>query len=375
MFERDAIVIGGGLYGCALALHLRRSLARRTLLLEAGQDLVGRASWVNQARVHAGYHYPRSLLTAYRSRVNYGHFLEDFGDCIDESFAKYYAIARRFSKVTASQFVRFCERIGAPLEDAPEDVRELFDPGLVEDVFKVREVAFDADKLRAKFAHELEAEGVEVWRRCEASRIARAGDDGLVLTCRHGEEDVEVLAGSVFNCTYSRLNRLLASSGLPLIPLKHELTEIALVEVPEPLREIGVTVMCGPFFSTMPFPPRGLHSLSHVRYTPHCEWHDGGGAEYEDPYERLARVRKESAFVQMVRDARRYLPALEDCRHVESIWEVKAVLPRSELDDSRPILYRRDQGLPGLTCILGSKIDNMYDMIEFSSLSSCGGAD
>ena len=26
--------------------------------------------------------------------------------------------------------------------------------------------------------------------------------------------------------------------------------------------------MCGPFFSAMPFPARGLHTLSHVRYTP-----------------------------------------------------------------------------------------------------------
>jgi hypothetical protein len=53
---------------------------------------------------------------------------------------------------------------------------------------------------------------------------------------------------------------------------------MALVEVPEPVRGLGITVMCGPFFSVMPFPPRGLHTLSHVRYTPHEAWSDAAGA-------------------------------------------------------------------------------------------------
>jgi hypothetical protein len=46
------------------------------------------------------------------------------------------------------------------------------------------------------------------------------------------------------------------------------------------------------------------------------------------------------------------------------VWEVKTVLPRSEVDDSRPVLYREDCGLPGLTCMLGAKIDNIYDVLE-----------
>jgi hypothetical protein len=33
-------------------------------------------------------------------------------------------------------------------------------------------------------------------------------------------------------------------------------------------------------------------------------------------------------------------------------------------DDSRPVLYRRDCGLPNLTCMLGAKIDNIYDVLE-----------
>lgn len=83
-----------------------------------------------------------------------------------------------------------------------------------------------------------------------------------------------VSAKYVFNCTYSAINKIISASRLPIIPLKHELAEMALVEVPEPLKHLGITVMCGSFFSIMLFPPRGLHTLSHVRYTPHFYWQE-----------------------------------------------------------------------------------------------------
>ncbi len=49
---------------------------------------------------------------------------------------------------------------------------------------------------------------------------------------------------------------------------------MALMKMPPALNELGITVMDGPFFSLMPFPARSLHTLSHVRYTPHFSWQD-----------------------------------------------------------------------------------------------------
>ena len=68
--------------------------------------------------------------------------------------------------------------------------------------------------------------------------------------------------------------------------------------------------------------------------------------------------------MHMVKDAQRYLPALAECRYIDSLWEVKTVLPRSEVDDSRPILYQAVQGAPGAVCVLGGKIDNIFDIRE-----------
>ncbi|MFQ5504895.1 MAG: NAD(P)/FAD-dependent oxidoreductase [Planctomycetota bacterium] len=361
--DYDAVIVGGGFYGTSLALHLVRSLGRSVVVLEAGKEPLGRASYRNQARVHRGYHYPRSLLTGLRSRVNYTRFLEDYRDCIDDGFEQYYAVGRRNSKVTAEQFCRFCERIEAPLERAPARIKELFNRDLVEDVYLARECAFDASKLRAKLAKDLAALDIEILMETTAERVREAGGSRLSVECAGKDHRRTLTARRVYNCTYSRTNRLLASSGLPAIPLKHELTEIALVEAPEPLEGIGITIMCGPFFSIMPFPARRLHSFSHVRYTPHFEWHDGYDEEYRDPYALLETVER-SNFVRMVKDAERYVPSVADCRQVDSIIEVKTLLPQSEVDDCRPILFKRFTEMPELICILGGKIDNIYEMFE-----------
>ena len=96
----DAVIVGGGFYGARLSLQLRAT-GRTVLLVERESGLLGRASLRNQARVHNGYHYPRSLLTSLRSRLNYARFLEEYDECVDRSFPHYYAIGRGMSKITA----------------------------------------------------------------------------------------------------------------------------------------------------------------------------------------------------------------------------------------------------------------------------------
>lgn len=360
----NAVIIGGGFYGAVLALYLRNQ--RRfddILLLEREVELLTRASYNNQARVHYGYHYPRSYTTAYRSRVNLPRFVHDFPFAVKTDFIKVYAIARRNSRVTARQFVRFCHEIGAEIEPASPSLKQLFEPKLIEEVFLVKEYAFDAIRLRNWAEEELSRHGIEVHRRTQVTKIH--GDFSTrsqSVQCVDATGEVtQVTAGFVFNCTYSGLNQFGGDFTTTQIKLKHEITEMGLMEVPMVLRDLGVTVMDGPFFSIMPFPARNLHSLSHVRYTPHLHWFDRVGV---DPYQRLEQYAKESRVDRMVRDAARYLPALLDVRQVDSLFEVKTVLVKSESDDGRPILFERHESLPNCYSILGGKIDNIYDVLE-----------
>ncbi|MBN9518151.1 FAD-binding oxidoreductase [bacterium] len=376
----DAVVVGGGFYGLYLAEQLAARL-RRVLLCEAGPALMARASYANQARVHNGYHYPRSVLTAVRSRVNFPRFVAEFRPAVDATFEKLYAVARRGSKVTAGQFAEAMRRIGAPVEPAdaatagqfaeamrrigapvePADAAQvrLFDRDLIEDVFRVREYAFDSVRLCDAMAERVRRAGVTVRLNTPVERVWSLSG-GAVRVRAAG---AELVAGLALCCSYAQTNAVAAASGLPVIPLKHELAEMALVELPDALKGLGVTVVDGPFFSCMPFPPRGLHTLSHVRYTPHGHWYDGD-ATHRPAYEVFAAADHTTAFPHMARDAARYLPALARCEYRDSLWEVKTVLPRSEADDSRPILFRPDHGIPNYHVVMGGKIDNVYDVAE-----------
>lgn len=362
----DALVVGAGMYGCYIACLLRQE-GRRVVLLDRAPKLLTRASYANQARVHNGYHYPRSVLTALRSHVNFGRFIDEFRPCIDDSFQMYYAIARQHSKVTARQFERFCRAVGAPLAPAPAGVTARFDDALTEAVFAAEEFAFDAIKLAAEMHARLAHHAVDT-RLGHALTALQRTEQGLLATIETEDGTTQVAARHVFNCTYSNINGVLALGGRPRIPLKHELTEMALVDVPASLKHEGVTVMCGPFFSIMPFPSTPWHTLSHVRYTPHGEWHDR-------PAEALRFANdpeifeKTSHFPSMIRDAARYLPELAACTQRGSLWEIKTVLPQNESDDGRPILWKRDAEWPQLISVMGGKIDNIYDMAaEISSL-------
>ena len=370
--DYDAGVVGGGFFGCSLAVHLARDRRQRVALFEKEDDLLQRASFANQARVHNGYHYPRSLITAIRCRVNFPRFLADYGDCIAGDIETYYAVGRLFSSTTAAQYRRFCESIGAPIRPAPSRIRRLFNPDLVEDVFSVHELSFDAVRLKAHLRRRLLEHAVDVRVGCEVGRVGASGGGGLEISVSTPQGPVTVSAAALYNCAYSGINHVLAASGLPLIHLKHELTEMPIVEVPEEIHGKAFTMMCGPFFSLMPFPPRGLYTLSHVRYTPHAEIHDVSGTHWRDPRTLLRAANRRSHYPQMIRDAARYMPCLSDCKQVDSIWEVKTLLPRSEVDDSRPVLYREDCGIAGLSCVLGGKIDNVYDVLEVMTGAAAG---
>jgi glycine/D-amino acid oxidase-like deaminating enzyme len=362
--EVDSVVIGGGFYGSVIAVYLAKTRGlRKVLLLEREPALMKRASYHNQARIHNGYHYPRSFTTAFRSRVNLPRFVSDWPQVVHRDFTKLYAIARHNSKVTAKQFRRFCDEIGAKIRPVESGVSGLFESRLIEEVFLVEEYAFDSTRLAQWAVEELQRAGVEVHYSTRALSISRSAfHKGLtVLVQPDSGSAFSISSQYVFNCTYSGLNQFSGDFPGTQMGLKHEITEMALMKAPGVLKDMGVTIMDGPFFSMMPFPARGLHTLSHVRYTPHFHWKD---EQMVDPYKILDEYCRATRVDRMIRDVGRYLPAVLEAKYVESLFEVKTVLVKNEGDDGRPILFERHLTMPGCYSVLGGKIDNIYDVLE-----------
>ena len=352
----QAVVIGGGFYGCALALYLR-SAFDTVVVIEEAETLLGRASRVNQARVHAGYHYPRSFVTALRSRQLSARFAKDFPAAMRDDFQMLYAIARRRSKVSTARFLRMFRDMDAGIAPASAADAALFDPALIEGVFACSEFAFDWTVLREHLAARLQRHCIAVATGTQALRVAAHGARAAVELEGCGS----IIADHVFNVTYAGLNRLAEASGHAPLPLKYELAEIVLVEPPTELAGRAVTVMDGPFFSLMPYPERGLTSLTHVRYTPHMSWIDRPGGPAADAV--AAGLPRESRGLHMIRDAQRYLPCTAGLVQRDALFEIKAILT-NERDDGRPILLHRHSAAPWFASIMGGKIDNIYDLFD-----------
>lgn len=475
----DCIIIGGGFFGAYIALQLKEKY-NSILVLEQESDLLLHASLNNQARVHNGYHYPRSLSTAVSSSRHFKTFCNEFKTAIKNDFAKYYAIANIGSKTSSTQFYRLFKQFDIFIESVPHHIKAMFNKKLVSDVFLTREYAFDAAILREILKERLESKKIEIATNTQAVCVredkvglcveiqkighsacnAISADSAIAKAAKHDFATIKINGGDsqsemptlkallgvsgttandfkgelvarpradkqfkplplkekenkilrninrsdfspqtelqketmretrklhaslILNCTYAGINHLLQNSHLPPLPLKFEMTEMALVNVPVSLQDISVTIMDGAFFSLMPYPSKDCYTLSHVRYTPHFAWRDfslesklkaynlqdsnNPLTQATSPYTILQTFKQNatSNFPLMKADARRYMPILESLEYLDSLYEIKTLQIQNEIDDGRPIIFAKDYGLKGFCTIMGGKIDNIYEIAE-----------
>ena len=357
-------VIGGGFYGSVISLFLKKKNdVSDVFLFEKENEIIQRSSLNNQARVHNGYHYPRSFSTAFRSHYNFQKFIKKWPNCIVNDFEKFYGISRSNSKTNSQQFKRFCSQIDVPFERVSQQENMLFNSSLIDEVFRVQEYAFDANNLKRSIFNDLILSNVQINLDSEVIDIKPSKNNKLSIVLKQKEEKKIYDSFSyIFNCTYSNLTKV-DNSFIESKPiLKHELTEILLVDPSREFQNLGFTLLDGPFFSLMPFPKGNCHSLSHVRYTPHYSWIDNKDT---DPSLELKKYDKsQTRFGRIIRDSQRYIPQLANTKYIKSIFEIKTILLKNEFDDGRPILFRESSKIKGLFSVLGSKIDNIFEILE-----------
>lgn len=352
------LIIGGGFYGCCLALFLR-SVSDKVILIEKESTLLNRASSVNQARIHAGFHYPRSATTAVKSNILHRKFKKDFYDALVDDFQMLYAISRRGSKTNAKRFYKMFRDIGAPIRFASFEQKKLFNQKEVEDVFACDELAFNFSVLKERLSEKLLKADIDV--RLSTSLIDLNEDCSGQINAKLSN-DKFLQADYAFNVTYSQINKIIDKVDSKRAKIKHEIAEISLVKPPPQLQSFGVTVMDGEFFSFMPYPTENLYSFTHVRYTPHLSWLDKKNPN--KIFEQYLYEKKISKFEYMRKSAQKLMPLVGKFEYVKSIYEVKTVLLKNEEDDGRPILFHRSPYSSRLISVLGAKIDNIYDLFE-----------
>ncbi len=197
----DKIIIGAGLYGMYAAGYCGKR-GEKVLVLEYDDAPFKRATYINQARVHMGYHYPRSLSTALKSAGYYRRFHEDYGFCILDTFKQIYATSGQFSWTNGQQFKDFCAAAGIMCkEEAPS---AYFKDGAVDGAFLTEEDTYDAWILRDYLMDEIEKlPGVEIRFGARLEVIRKCSDRYEVEYGMSGGADRNVAtAPFVLNATF-----------------------------------------------------------------------------------------------------------------------------------------------------------------------------
>lgn len=363
----DYTIVGSGIYGM-YASRLLAEKGNRVLIIECDGEPFTRASYVNQARVHNGYHYPRSYSTAIKSAKYYERFCRDFDFAINKRFTKIYAISSKYSLTSGAQFEKFCKHAGIPCDRVDPD--KYFNPTVIEAAFETLEYAFDAGKIRDSLNDTLN--NYSSVERVFNTRVVQAerSENYFDLKLSDGRS---IKTSNVINCSYASINQVNALFGYDMFRIKYEIAEIILCDVSSNLKNLGITVMDGPFFSVMPFGDTGLHTLTAVTFTPHktcynnlpsfnCQTNNGSCTETILQNCNTCLERPETAMPYMSQLAKKYLTPENKINYRGSLFAIKPILLASEIDDSRPTVIRNFSKKPGFTAILSGKINTIYDM-------------
>jgi hypothetical protein len=331
-------VVGGGIFGCTIAVDLARA-GIRVDLYEARSGILQGATARCQARLHRGYHYPRSDSTAAAARDASTQFEARYPEAVVKAPAHYYAIAPD-SLTTPEDYLRFCDRLGLWYEviDPPPRMYGV-------DLCVQVDEAIIAVPILAQLLHR------DLWAAGVAVHLGRQ-----VWPEQLNNYDLIIMA------TY----------GLPWPrPLRYEICEVALVELGRYGGESYV-IQDGPFVSLDPYGRLyALYDVVHSVHVASVGYVPEIPQDYLDLLQRPGALTSLSNFDKMVTSAGRFLSMLDPggrgvSIHHRSMFSIRAVLPDVDATDERPTLIERNgniiQILSGKICTAVTAAQRVTEM-------------
>ena len=360
------VVIGGGLFGVYSSLVLAKK-GFSVLLLEQDSKIMARGSYVNQARLHTGLHYPRSLITASVSLNHYKSFRKRYPTSVKD-FKQIYAISKYNSKTSGEDFKNFILRLGIDFKEI--DATKYFCNEMVSHAFEVEEPTFDSEILRLQLMEEINNSSL-IKLSLNTSVMKGSVREG-VWTLQLSDETRIETEGIVI-AAYAGTNSVRHSLGLSLLPLNFEIAEVNLGTVTPEMEGIGFTVMDGPFWSLMPFGNTGQVSLTSVGLTPlrrstnlpifDCQAKREGCSGAQLANCGTCEVRPASTVGHQIQQMSLFLKNKSFFTPTKSLLTVKSILSTTEVDDARPTLIHKEES-QNIWTVFSGKVSSMFDLEE-----------
>ena len=347
--RKEVAVIGGGIFGILSALEIAKK-GYPVVIFEKELDIVTGASFINQCRVHMGYHYPRDERTAMHSNATGKAFKKLFAPAI-RNIKNYYLICKEGSLTSPKAFMAFCNKLRLPYQVSwPKGVNISEDKVALS--VKVPETIFDAHALR-KILKQMLAQTENVTLLTGVAVVNLTHTRGVFdVVYQTGAVKERARFAAVINATYSAANNINKLAGLPLAPYQYETTELLVVKTP--WKGVGWGMFDGPFLGAMPFGFSDVHLMYDVNISV-LERVIGAlptfshTHAYHNVPKRLARRLEEyyTKWEPILPDIRKY-------KYLYSLYVTRMVLPHVEKTDARPTLTH--ELMPGMWQLFSGKI-------------------
>lgn len=323
-------VIGCGVFGALTALRLAEDGHEVSVIERLSAPMQG-ASSNNQNRLHLGFHYPRSLETARQCIAGHQRFIEEYSDCVLEGFKNAYFIAQNDTKTSPANYLDFCDKAGLTYENVP-----------VSD-FPVTVNNVDLCVITGEGVYDSHLVGQKIMRRFIDSKITTYFSREVVGIENHTNHFDLLLKGSsalrfdgVVNASYANQNTLNRLAGFKTPRRQFEYTAVPIIALP--FKDIGITIMDGPFMTVLPYGRTGKYLLYNVRnsvvetsieQTLNPHWLDKSASPF-------SKIDKEAYYAKFIEDCAQFIPALRGAKLEGFLEGPRMVLRNVDDTDERP---------------------------------------
>ena len=321
-------IAGAGIYGATAAIRLAEQGHQVHLFDPLG--VLRAASAINQYRVHAGYHYPRSAETISEITEARAEFTTAFAPAIVRNSRHYYAIPKENSLTPPDMYESIMSKHGLPLRPCRPSWMN-FD--FIDKCYEVEENIYDPDVLRGLIEARLKAQNIRLQQH--EFTTAMQPDYDFVVWATYG---------------------LGPSRGF-FKAAKYQVAEKMLIELPVELRGIALVVVDGPFTAFDPYGSSSRSLFGSAKNTNH--WTTTNAVEpIPEPYAGILNKPEFepvpfTRFEAMRADCCLSVPAAKNAVYVGSRFTIRVVEDNPEHD--RRILDIRE-GAPGEIHIFSGKV-------------------
>ena len=311
------LVVGGGIFGIVSAIELSKKGFSVTLHEEL-DDIMRCASGVNQYRLHSGYHYPRSKVTALECSKSVEKFKTKYISCIiNNNIEHYYSISNENSLVNGDEYIKFLDDMGLYYKQ----VKTMNNSQVT---VSVKEELFNHKILRRNLIDELVLYNVNMILNHKTNKNEFSDFDYIVIS------------------TYSKINELVGNKR----EYQFEVCEKPVVRLPNEYKNKSIVVMDGPFMCLDPYGNTEYHVLGNVVHAIHSTnigykpiINDKLKGYLNSGIIENPKVTNIGKFIDTGKD---YFDGFDKLEHIGSMYTIRTVLSNREHDDARPTIVNRE---------------------------------